>query len=249
MPRIISGFHAVEQFLRHPVPGMELTAERGLKSRRVMQLLALAQQQGIPTMRLPASQMKQYGSYKDHRGMVLLVPESGSPDEHYRSLQEFFSAVKDRQQCLMLLLDEITDPHNLGAVLRSADQFLCDAVVIPGRRSSQVTETVMKVSAGAAKHVPVITVSNLVQAVRDAQQHDFWVYAAETGGEAIHRADLTGRSVVVLGAEGKGISRMVREVCDKRITIPSRGHIDSLNVSVAAGILLYEIRRQQNWDV
>lgn len=226
---------------------MELTADRDLKSRRVVQLLTLAQQQGVPTIRVTASQMKQYGPYNEHRGMILRVPEESAAQEHYRSLPEFFSAVKDQQQCLVLLLDGITDPHNLGAVLRSADQFLCDAVVIPGRRSSQVTETVMKVSAGAAKYVPVITVSNLVQAVRDAQRQNFWVYGADIGGETLHAADLTGRTVLVLGGEGKGISRMIREVCDKRITIPCRGHIDSLNVSVAAGILLYEVRRQQGW--
>lgn len=148
---------------------------------------------------------------------------------------------------LVLLLDHITDPHNYGAILRSADQFAVDAVIVPGRRSAPLSAVAMQASAGTAAHVAVITVANLAGAIAELQQGGFWVYAAEMGGEAVHRASLEGRTALVLGSEGGGVSRLVAERADAHVRIPMKGHADSLNVSVACGVLLYEVRRQQGW--
>jgi 23S rRNA (guanosine2251-2'-O)-methyltransferase len=151
------------------------------------------------------------------------------------------------EQSIVLLLDHVVDPQNLGAILRSADQFSVDAVIVPERRAAPLTAAVIQASAGTASYVPLITVKNLPRAIEELQRGAFWVFAAEMAGEALHRAKLDGRIVLVMGAEGGGVSRLVAERSDGLVAIPMAGHADSLNVSVACGILLYEVRRQQGW--
>ncbi len=241
MERSIIGFHAIAAYLESPKKGARVLLSRKAGS-RAFKLAEQAESKGIPVQKVDTSEMDAYG---DHRGIVLLSQQDDTSS--YRSLKECLNLLTDKPDALLLFLDGITDPHNLGAVIRSADQFQADAVILPGRRSAQVNETVMKVSSGAARHVPVITVGNLVQAIRTVQSEEFWVYAADLGGTPAGEANLTGKVALVLGAEGKGVSRLAGEASDFTITIPCRGHIDSLNVSVAAGILLYEVRRQQQW--
>lgn len=148
---------------------------------------------------------------------------------------------------LVLVLDHVTDPHNYGAILRSADQFAADAVVVPGRRSAPLSAVAVQSSAGTAEHVTIVTVPNLASAVGRMQDAGFWVYAADMAGAPAHATRLSGRTAIVLGSEGTGVSRLVAERADGLVRIPMRGHADSLNVSVACGVLLYEIRRQQGW--
>ncbi|MCF7953450.1 MAG: 23S rRNA (guanosine(2251)-2'-O)-methyltransferase RlmB [Spirochaetales bacterium] len=158
------------------------------------------------------------------------------------SLKDFLlSAAEKQKKSTVVLLDEITDPHNLGAVLRSADLFAVDLVVIPSRRSVHLNETVVKVSSGAAKYVPVLTVANLVSAIKELQKADYWVYAADMDGQRLPDISFPEKRAVVMGAEGKGVGRLVKETCDGVVTVPSQGHIDSLNVSVAAGIIFYKL--------
>ncbi|MFW5737316.1 MAG: 23S rRNA (guanosine(2251)-2'-O)-methyltransferase RlmB [Spirochaetota bacterium] len=156
-------------------------------------------------------------------------------------------AASDAARGLLLVLDHITDPHNYGAILRSADQFAADAVVVPGRRSAPLSAVAVQSSAGTARHVRIVTVPNLAAAVGRMQDAGFWVYAADMAGEPAHKTRLTGRTAVVLGSEGGGVSRLVAERADGLLRIPMHGHADSLNVSVACGVLLYEVRRQQGW--
>jgi len=148
---------------------------------------------------------------------------------------------------LLLVLDHVTDPQNYGAILRSADQFAVDAVVVAGRRSAPLSAAAIQASAGTAHHVPVITVTNLASAVELMKERNVWVYAADMEGEQAHRSNLSGRVAVVMGSEGKGVSRLVADRSDGRLRIPMGGHADSLNVSVACGVMLYEVRRQQGW--
>lgn len=148
---------------------------------------------------------------------------------------------------LLLLLDHITDPHNYGAILRSADQFQVDGVIVPDRRAAAITPVVQQSSAGAASHVRIAVVGNLAAAIERVQEADYWVYGAEMSGRRADAMDLTGRTALVLGAEGAGLSRLARERSDALVRIPAAGRADSFNVSVAAGILLYEVRRQQGW--
>lgn len=143
---------------------------------------------------------------------------------------------------LLLVLDGVTDPHNLGACLRSADAFGAQAVIVPKDRAVGVNATVAKAASGAADTVPVIAVTNLARTLRALQARDIWILGADTGGEALPDADLTGGIAWVLGAEGGGLRRLTRESCDRIVGIPLVGAVESLNVSVAAGICLYATR-------
>jgi 23S rRNA (guanosine2251-2'-O)-methyltransferase len=148
---------------------------------------------------------------------------------------------------LILLLDELNDPHNLGAILRSADQLAVDLVVATLRRSVSETPTVLRASAGASRYVSFLRVTNLVQALETCKRRGYWIYGADMAGEpvATHRFD--GPVAVVMGGEHRGLRRLVKGACDFLVRIPTRGRVDSLNVSVAAGILMYEVRRQQGF--
>jgi 23S rRNA (guanosine2251-2'-O)-methyltransferase len=152
-----------------------------------------------------------------------------------------------RTNRLVLLLDEITDPHNLGAILRSADQFSVDLVVIPQSHSVKLTGSVAKVSSGASAWVATCPVTNLLRAMEQLKKAGYWLYGADKEGERADSVDLAGNIGIVMGSEGKGLRRLVMEGCDGIIRIPSSGHVDSFNVSVAAGILMYEVRRQQGY--
>lgn len=147
----------------------------------------------------------------------------------------------------MLVLDGIMDPQNLGAILRSADQFATDMVVIPSRHSAQETQTVAKVSAGASAYVPLAVVPNIPSALELLKENGFWIFGADMEGQTTDTIDFGGKVCLVLGSEGTGLRRLVRERCDFLARIPAAGHVDSFNVSVAAGILLFEARRQQGF--
>ena len=183
----------------------------------------------------------------DVRGAVLDMggPRRGASHLKETSVKGFCQSLQEGQGALVLILDGITDPHNLGAVLRSADQFGVDLVIIPERRSVQANETVVKVSSGAAQYVTLAVVTNIVREIETLKEHGFWVYGADMNGDPSYDMDYAHRSAIVMGSEGDGISQLVRKRCDMMTSIPMRGHIDSLNVSVATGILLYEFRRKE----
>jgi 23S rRNA (guanosine2251-2'-O)-methyltransferase len=186
----------------------------------------------------------------DHRGIVLEVEEYSNTVGNEISLEKFIAGLDPpdrggRTEALVVILDEITDPHNYGAILRSCDQFGVDLVVTRNRRIAKHAEVIAKTSAGAAAWVPAAEVANLPRAVQDLKDAGFWIYGADMEGEAVYARDLRGRAAFILGGEGVGISRLLRESCDAMVAIPTQGKIDSLNVSVAAGILLYEVTRQR----
>ena len=181
----------------------------------------------------------------DLRGALLDLggPRRGASRLKETTVEEFCSSLSDDQGALVLILDGITDPHNLGAILRSADQFGVDLVMIPERRSVQANETVVKGSSGAAQYVPVSVVTNLNREIEVLKKNGFWVYGADMKGTSSYSEKFSSRTAIVMGSEGCGMSNLVRKNCDYIVSIPMQGHIDSLNVSVAAGILLYEFRR------
>ncbi len=146
-----------------------------------------------------------------------------------------------------MCLDQVTDPHNLGAVARSADGAGATGIVVPAHGSVRVTSAVCRASAGAVEHLPVAVVPNLARYLADVKGRDLWAYAADSeGGTAMWEADLRGGLALVLGAEGKGVRPLVKRTCDGTVAIPLAGKVGSLNVSVAAAVLLYEVRRQRN---
>ena len=148
---------------------------------------------------------------------------------------------------LVVVLDGVTDPRNLGAVLRAVDGAVASGVVVPRDRAAGVTAAAVKASAGASEHVRVARETNLRRAIEQMKESGLWVYAAEAGGTPYAKLDLTGPVGLVFGSEGKGIRRLVREACDGAVSIPMLGNVGSLNVSVAAAVLLYEVRRQRGW--
>lgn len=237
----LSGFHAIEERIKSGRPcGPLLVAKPGPRAR---ELTVLANERKIRVDRVGTADLDRLAP--EHRGIALQVDEGGAEAE--TSLEEFLSALQQKEggNALVVVLDEITDPHNYGAILRSCDQFGVDLVVTRNRRTAKHAEVVSKTSAGASAWVPQAETANLPRAVEDLKEAGFWIYGADMAGEPAYSRDLKGRTAIILGGEGTGISRLLRENCDAMIAIPSLGRVDSLNVSVAAGVLLYEVTRQR----
>jgi len=233
----LSGFHAIEERLRAGAfEGRLLAAKPGPRAR---ELVALAMAQKVPVDRVGTFDLDRLAA--DHRGLVLQV-EDASPAA--RSLEDYLAALGEKADAVVVILDEVTDPHNYGAILRCCDQFGVELVLTRRRRSARHADAVARTSAGADAWVPQVETGNLDRAVGQLKEAGFWVYAADMAGEPAHTRDLRGRLALVLGGEA-GLSRLLREVCDGLLSIPTRGRLDSLNVSVAAGILLYEAARQR----
>jgi len=247
----LTGFHAIEERIKSgKLCGPLLVAKAGPRAKEIV---TLAVNSRIRLERTGTYDLD--GLAPDNRGIALKVEDDMSGGSV--SLENFLAGLEEsdshnvcppeklRQSALVLILDEITDPHNYGAILRCCDQFAVDLVLSRSRRSAKHAPVISQTSAGAAAWVPQAETPNLVRAAEDLKEAGFWIYGADMKGEPAYKKDLSGRIAVVLGGEGSGISRLLRERCDGFAGIPSRGRIDSLNVSVAAGVLLYEIRRQQ----
>jgi 23S rRNA (guanosine2251-2'-O)-methyltransferase len=223
---------------------------------RIAELESLARAAGVPVRRVQRAELDALAGTAEHRGAGLLPAGEGGAARNQDfparrppqavNLRERLAAIFS-PTALILLLDEINDPHNLGAILRSADQFGVELVVLPTRRAARETQAVVKTSVGASLYVPVASVPNLAAGLESAKEAGFWVYGADLDGRRLDAVSFEGRVALVLGSEGAGLRRLVRERCDALVRIPSGGHVDSLNVSVAAGILMYEIRRQQHF--
>jgi len=210
---------------------------------RVKQLLALAAERGVRVTRVPADLLERESRRGVHQGVVADVEKSAdySVDEIVRSASG---------APLLVVLDGIEDPHNLGAILRTADAAGVDGVVVQSRRSAARDGVAAKASAGALAHVKIAEVVNVARAVEDLKDASVWtVGLAGEGPERYDAIDLTLPTAIVLGAEGAGLRRLVRERCDRLVSIPMRGHVSSLNVSVAAGIVLFEAVRQRSGAV
>ena len=160
-------------------------------------------------------------------------------------LREHLAALVQRPAVLAVVADGVTDPANLGSITRSADQFAADLVLIPRRRTARVTDTVMRMSAGAAAHVATVTVANVAAALAQLKACGCWIYGADLKGEPLDQVRFPTRVALVVGAEGGGLHALVRSRCDHLVRIPTAGQVDSLNVGVAAGILMYEVHRQR----
>ena len=169
---------------------------------------------------------------------------AGRRDESLRDWLRVHLERSGGADLLILALDGITDPMNLGSILRSADQFGADLVLLPRRRSAPISATVHRASAGAAAHVAVREVPNLDQALTELRREEVWIYGADMAGEPVATVRLSRRAALVLGAEGSGLHRLTRQRCDQLLRVPTQGAVDSLNVGVAAGVLMYEMRRQ-----
>jgi 23S rRNA (guanosine2251-2'-O)-methyltransferase len=240
----ITGFHGVEELINSGNKGVLYI---GKKSPRAEELIKRCRKAELSIKHVKKEFLDKKCGVDVHRGFAFLPEETSQAGENFKSrydsVKAFLDKVKGKSNPLVLILDGITDPHNLGAILRSADQFAVDLVVIPNRRSAGESDTVARTSAGALEWVPLLTVSNLTRVLEELKAGGYWIYGADMGGTPAKDLNLTGPTALVMGSEGSGLSRLIKESCDGIISIPMAGHLDSLNVSVAAGILLYEARR------
>ncbi len=239
----VYGVHAVAALLanRHRVTKvLYLTQDR--IDKRVQDLLKLAEQANIPVERLSAQRMDQRFSAFTHQGVVAVA--ASLPE--YVETDLCLLLESSKQPSLILILDGVTDPHNLGACLRSADAAGVDFVIIPKDKNASITPVVSKVACGAAESIPVVRVTNLARAMEIIKQQGVWIYgAAGEADDLVYNLDCKTSMALVLGAEGTGMRRLTRDQCDGLFSLPMLGTVTSLNVSVATGVCLYEVVRQR----
>jgi 23S rRNA (guanosine2251-2'-O)-methyltransferase len=243
MSAIVYGLHAVRAVLvRRPQDVQKLSLAGSRDDARMRELRELAAARGLRPAEVTAAVLDQATGGAAHQGAVAEVRPSAPLDEN--SLLDLLTAATE--PALVLVLDGVSDPHNLGACLRTADAAGATAVVTPRDRAAGLTPVVRKVATGAAETVPFAQVTNLARSLRDLKQAGLWIAGAAADGEReVFEADLTGPLALVLGSEGRGMRRLTRDCCDFSIRLPMRGTVASLNVSVAAGIVLYEAIRQR----
>lgn len=239
--RFIHGFHAVLAALRHRAAAMqEIYLDAARQDARVKDLLYKAEAAGVRVVQADAKRLDGMAPPGRHQGVVARVAGGIG----HVSLDDLLDELKEPP--LLLVLDGVTDPHNLGACLRVADGAGAHAVIAPKDRACGVNQTVEKVASGAAEHVPFITVTNLARTLRELKERDIWVIgtADESSGD-LYETTWPVATAWVLGAEGEGMRRLTRENCDQLVRIPMLGSVSSLNVSVASGVCLYEARRRR----
>jgi 23S rRNA (guanosine2251-2'-O)-methyltransferase len=237
------GVHAVRVMLaRSPARVRRVLLASGREAGRLAEIRTLAQRSGVPVAAVDPADLDRLADGGRHQGVVAeVVPQAGDPETQLEEALE--RAVGPP---LLLVLDGVQDPHNLGACLRSADAAGVSAVIAPRDRAAGLTPVVRKVAAGAAENVPFVPVVNLARALRGLRDRGVWLIGTDDSAEqTLYEVDLTGPLALVLGSEGEGLRRLTRECCDQLVSIPMAGAVESLNVSVAAGVVLFEAVRQR----
>lgn len=239
---IIEGRNAVAEALRAGTPIDKVFVLKGEVDLPLRQLANQARQQGAVLAEVDRHKLDAMSRTHAHQGVIALAAV-----REYVSIQSILdSAAAKGEPPLLVVCDEISDPHNLGAILRTAECAGAHGLIIPKRRSAGLTAIVGKTSAGAVSYLPVARVANLTSALKDLKKQGVWIFGTAAGASTdLYSADLKGPAAIVIGSEGDGMSRLVAENCDFLVSIPMKGHISSLNASAAAAILLYEAVRQR----
>jgi 23S rRNA (guanosine2251-2'-O)-methyltransferase len=240
---MIFGLHAVRTLLQQrPERAALLLLQKGRDDARMQELVQLAEAKSVKTEWRDVKELDRLAGSERHQGACLHIRSVGVLGEG--ALDDLLDATTTPP--LLLVLDGVQDPHNLGACMRTADAAGVAAVIVPKDRAAGLSATVRKVASGAAESVPLIQVTNLARTLRWLKERDIWIVGTDDQAEhSLYGAKLTGPLAIVLGAEGTGLRRLTRENCDALVSIPMRGIVESLNVSVAAGVLLYEAVRQR----
>jgi 23S rRNA (guanosine2251-2'-O)-methyltransferase len=245
MRELIYGRQPVREMLRaRRRQAFRLLLAHGIQNTGIVgEILVLAEQAGVPVQQVNRQELDKLGSEVNHQGLAAEV--AGYPYANLKDLPE--AAQREGIPPFLLLLDHIQDPQNLGSLLRSAEAAGVHGVVIPDRRASGVTPAAVRASAGAAEHLSVAQVTNLVRAMEALKAQGVWLAGLDPvpGAQIYTQADLSGALGLVIGSEGKGLARLVRETCDFLVKLPMHGQVESLNASVAGAIALYEARRQR----
>lgn len=239
--KMIFGFHAVTARLRHEASSVEeIYVDASRHDRRMQELLRAAEGAKVRIIQADDQRLNGMVGTRRHQGVVAKAGELSLA----RNLDELLDAIEGPP--LLLVLDGITDPHNLGACLRVADGAGAHAVIAPKDRAVGLNATAAKVASGAADTVPYITVTNLARTLRELNERGIWLIGTTDDAEkSLYQADFSGPAALVMGSEGEGMRRLTRENCDLLVSIPMHGAVESLNVSVASGVCLYEARRQR----
>ncbi|MCR5419081.1 MAG: 23S rRNA (guanosine(2251)-2'-O)-methyltransferase RlmB [Lachnospiraceae bacterium] len=238
---VIEGRNAVIEAIRSGRVIDRIYVQDGCQDGPVNTIKREAKKQGIQLRFVEKSRLDQMSQTGKHQGVIAY----GAVYE-YAQVEDILARAREKgEPPFIVLLDGIEDPHNLGAIIRTANQAGAHGVILPKNRAALLTATVARTSAGALNYTPVAKVTNLTRCIEDLKKEGLWFACADMGGEVMYRQDLTGPIGLVIGSEGEGVSRLVREACDLTCAIPMKGDIDSLNASVAAGVLCFEILRQR----
>ena len=237
---IIVGRNPVTEALKsgRDIDKLVVSAEDG----SMKKILALAKERRIPVMKVEKSAIDRIAEGKAHQGVAAYVSAYA-----YAELGDIFRIAEERgEDPFIIILDNLEDPHNLGAIMRTAECAGAHGIIIPKRRACGLTDVVAKASAGAIEYMPCVKVTNIAQAIEELKERGVWVAACDMGGQEYYKADLKGKLAVVIGSEGSGISRLVKEKCDFVVSMPMVGRITSLNASNAAAVIIYEVRKQRD---
>ncbi|CAK7036526.1 MAG: Putative TrmH family tRNA/rRNA methyltransferase [Peptostreptococcus russellii] len=239
---IIEGRNPVLEALKNDREIDKIMVNKAAKEGSIKKIVAMAKEKKVILQQVDRHKLDEMSESHSHQGVIAIISEY-----KYYELDEVLEIPKEKgEDPFFIILDGITDPHNLGSIIRTADAVGAHAVIIPKRRSAQITPVVAKASAGAVEYVPVCKVTNIANTIKTLKENGLWIAAVDMDGESFFRQNLSGALALVVGSEGSGISRLVKENCDFTVSMPMSGNVTSLNASVAGGILLYEVYRQRN---
>lgn len=237
---IIEGKNAVTEALKGGATPEKLYVQKGAGEGVIRNIIGLAKERGLKVTFVDKTVLERLSPSGRHQGVMLFQTEFA-----YSEVEDILNAAKEKNEPpFILLLDGLSDPHNLGSIIRTAECAGVHGIIIPKHRSVTVNDTVIKCSAGAASHVKIAKVVNINDSIRMLKQQNIYVYAADMDGKVMYSANLTGATALVIGSEGEGVKRLTKELCDGVISIPMAGKINSLNASVAAAVIMYERVRQ-----
>ena len=239
----VEGRNAVKELLNSGKDINKIFVAKGEKHGSIFEIIAKAKERKIVINEIERNKLDKMAQSENHQGVIAIVP----PYE-YSSVDEILEYAKSKnEEPFIIILDEIEDPHNLGSIIRTAECSGVHGIIIPKRRSASVNSTVLRTSVGAVEHMRIARVNNLVETIKELKENDIWIYGTDMDGKQEYtKQDYKGGVGLVIGNEGTGMSRLVKENCDILVRIPMVGKINSLNASVSAGIVMYEIFNQKN---
>ncbi|KRQ86439.1 putative TrmH family tRNA/rRNA methyltransferase [Caloramator mitchellensis] len=238
---IIEGRNPVIEAIKSGRTIEKIYVSKGDVEGSIKMIISMAKERGIVISEVERKRLDEMSTTMAHQGVIAIVS-----DYNYVEVDEILKFAKQKNEDpFIIILDEIEDPHNLGSIIRSANVFGAHGVIIPKRRSALVTATVAKASAGAIEHTKIAKVTNLNKTIDELKEMGLWIAALDMDGENCYNKDLNGPLAIVIGSEGRGVSRLVKQNCDFVVKIPMKGEISSLNASVAAGVIMYEVIKQR----
>lgn len=238
---VIAGRNAVYEALKSGRPVDSVLIAKGNTGGPVGRIVSLCREKGVTIKDVSPAKLDSMCAGLNHQGVAAIAAA-----HEYSTVEDILKRAQEKNEPpFIIIADEINDPHNLGAIIRTAEAAGAHGIIIPKRGAVGLTSAVGKASSGALEYMPVARVSNLVSTVEDLKKMNIWIYGADMSGQPYYQTDFSGACALVIGSEGFGISRLLREKCDFLVSLPMRGKIESLNASVAAGILMYEVVRRR----